>query len=104
MHIKRNPLLWLVKPRYRNSHRIIGDVLGITENSGIGINHTALLRKANLSHASLRKIVDMLLSAGLVSVRLTDGQRVYCMTPKGRHYLGSYRQFSAVSEAFGIQR
>jgi len=94
----------MVSSRYRNSFTIIGDVLRITEDSGDGINHTSLLRKANLSHASLCKTIARLLSAGLVRQRLADGQRVYSMTIKGRHYLGTHRQFSAVAEAFGMQR
>jgi predicted transcriptional regulator len=60
--------------KYRTALTIIGDVLGIAEDSGIGINHTSLLRRANLSHRSLRRIVTGLVSAELVREQVTEGQ------------------------------
>lgn len=101
--ISCEPLLWPVKLRYRNAVMIIGEVLRITEESGTGINHTSLLRRANLSHANLCKTVARLASAELVREQLAGGQHVYSITAKGRDYLNRYRQFAEVSDAFGLQ-
>lgn len=89
--------------KYRTALTIIGDVLHIAEDSGIGINHTSLLRRANLSHGSLRRIVARLVSAELVRVQVTEGQRVYSITVKGRDYLRMYNQFASISGAFGLR-
>lgn len=96
-------MLWLVKVGYRNTVMIIGDVLRIAEESGNGVNHTSLLRKANLSHASLRRTVAKLASAELISEQLAGGQHVYSITVKGRDYLNRYRQFAEISGAFGLR-
>lgn len=95
--------LGLGEMKYRTALTIIGDVLGIAEDSGIGINHTSLLRRANLSHRSLRRIVTRLVSTELVREQVTEGQRVYSITVKGRDYLKMYRQFASISGAFGLR-
>lgn len=82
---------------------IIGDVLRIAEESGNGINHTSLLRKTNLSHATLCKIISNLVSAEIISEQLAHRQHVYSITMKGRDYLNRYRQFADVSDAFGLK-
>ncbi|HXV46193.1 MAG TPA: winged helix-turn-helix domain-containing protein [Nitrososphaera sp.] len=92
-----------MKPRYRNAVMIIGDVLNIAAESGGGINHTSLLRKANLSHANLRRTMARLAGAELITEQLAGGQHVYSLTAKGREYLDRYRQFAGISGAFGLQ-
>ncbi|HJS68554.1 MAG TPA: winged helix-turn-helix domain-containing protein [Nitrososphaera sp.] len=92
-----------MKTSYRNKIMIIGDVLRVAEESGNGINHTSLLRKTNLSHATLCKIIANLVSAGVISEQLARRQHVYSITIKGKDYLDRYRQFAGVSDAFGLQ-
>jgi predicted transcriptional regulator len=42
---------------YRNSVKIVGDVLRIADESGLsGVNLTSLLRKANLSYGRLASV------------------------------------------------
>jgi predicted transcriptional regulator len=89
---------------YRNSVKIVGDVLRVADESGVtGINLTALLRKANLSYARLGKIASNLLEAGLMDEQMQQGQRIYVITSKGRDYLRKYRQFAEVADSFGLQ-
>jgi predicted transcriptional regulator len=90
-----------MKTSYRNKIMIIGDVLRVAEESGNGINHTSLLRKTNLSHATLCKIIANLVSAGVISEQLA--RRQHSITIKGKDYLDRYRQFAGVSDAFGLQ-
>jgi predicted transcriptional regulator len=87
---------------YRSSTAIVGNVLHIAlENKEI--NHTAVLRKANLSHANLCRLMSKLLQAGMVNERFHEGQRIYSITSKGIEYLEKYRQFAQLTEAFGLR-
>ena len=88
---------------YRNSVKILGDVLQITEEHGIGgINLTSLLRKANLSYGRLAAVAGKLTEAGLIKEQTQEGQRIYIITPQGREYLHRYRQFAEMASSFGL--
>jgi predicted transcriptional regulator len=89
---------------YRNSVKIVGDVLRITDESGMsGVHLTALLRKANLSYGRLAAVADKLLQAGLISEQsLDNGQRIYVITQQGKEYLRRYQQFAEVANSFGL--
>ncbi len=88
---------------YRNSVKIVGDVLRITDESGTGgVNLTSLLRKANLSYGRLASVAGKLVQAGLMSEQAQDGQRIYVITPQGREYLRKYQQFAEVADSFGL--
>lgn len=89
---------------YRNSVKIVGDVLRITDESGmIGVNLTSLLRKANLSYGRLATVAGRLAQAGLISEQLQEGQRIYVITQQGREYLRKYQQFADVANSFGLE-
>lgn len=88
---------------YRNSVKIVGDVLRITDESGLtGVNITALLRKANLSYGRLSAVAGKLVQAGLMSEQVNDGQRIYIITQQGKEYLQRYEQFAEVANSFGL--
>jgi predicted transcriptional regulator len=88
---------------YRNSVKIVGDVLQITEESGmVGVNLTSLLRKANLSYGRLATVAGKLIQAGLIQEQELDGQRIYVITPQGKEYLRRYIQFSEMATSFGL--
>lgn len=88
---------------YRNSVKIVGDVLRITDESGMsGVNITALLRKANLSYGRLSAVAGKLVQAGLMSEQVNEGQRIYVITQQGREYLHRYEQFAEVANSFGL--
>lgn len=88
---------------YRNSVKIVGDVLRITDESGMGgVNLTSLLRKANLSYGRLASVAGKLVQAGLMSEQSQEGQRIYVITQQGKEYLRRYQQFAEVADSFGL--
>jgi len=89
---------------YRNSIQIVADLLTTTEQYGQeGIKTTRLLSKANLSHLRLTKFIENLTGAGLINKIEYDGKNTFVITPKGRQYLESYKEFSDFSESFGLE-
>ncbi len=88
---------------YRTSMQIVADLLVATDQSGQeGIKTTTLLTKANLSHSRLSKFIDNLTGAELINKIEFDGRNTFVITPKGRQYLESYRQFSDIAGSFGL--
>ena len=84
--------------------QIVADLLVATEQSGQeGIKTTSLLTKANLSHSRLAKFVDNLTGADLINRIEFDGKNTFVITPKGRQYLDSYKNFSTIAESFGLE-
>ncbi|MGI0102351.1 MAG: winged helix-turn-helix domain-containing protein, partial [Nitrosotalea sp.] len=58
--------------------QIVRDLLSVTEESGTrGINVTALLTKANLSHSRLSKFIENLTGAGLINKIEYDGKNTF---------------------------
>lgn len=89
---------------YRSSMQIVRDLLTVTEESGAsGINVTALLTKANLSHSRLSKFLDNLTGAGLINRIEFDGKNTFVLTPKGRQYLETYEKFQNLADSFGLE-
>jgi len=89
---------------YRNSVRIVGDVLRIADESGLtGVNLTSLLRKANLSYGRLSNVATRLMQAGLIDEQVQEGQRIYLITSRGRDYLHKYQQFETIAGSFGLK-
>ncbi|MGI0083360.1 MAG: winged helix-turn-helix domain-containing protein [Nitrosopumilaceae archaeon] len=88
---------------YRSSMQIVSDLLTVTEQSGqSGINVTSLLTKANLSHSRLGKFLDNLTGAGLINKIEYDGKHAFIITPKGKQYLESYKNFQSLADTFGL--
>jgi predicted transcriptional regulator len=89
---------------YRNSVKIVGDVLQIADESGVsGVNLTSLLRKANLSYSRLANVAVKLMEAGLIDEQMQEGQRIYVITSRGRDYLRRYQQFAEIADSFGLK-
>lgn len=89
---------------YRSSIQIVADLLTATDQCGQeGIKTTTLLTRANLSHSRLAKFIDNLTGAGLINKIEFDGKNVFVITPRGRQYLESYKQFSDIAENFGLE-
>jgi len=89
---------------YRNSVKIVGEVLRITDESGMGgVNLTSLLRKANLSYGRLANVASKLMQAGLIDEQLQEGQRIYVITSRGRDYLHKYEQFTEIADSFWLK-
>lgn len=89
---------------YRSSMQIVADLLSATDQCGQeGIKTTTLLTRANLSHSRLAKFIENLTGAGLINKIEYDGKNVFVITPRGRQYLDSYKQFSDIAETFGLE-
>ena len=89
---------------YRSSMQIVADLLTATDQCGQeGIKTTTLLTKANLSHSRLAKFIENLTGAGLINRIEYDGKNVFVITPRGRQYLESYKQFADIAETFGLE-
>ncbi|MBI2006256.1 MAG: winged helix-turn-helix domain-containing protein [Nitrosopumilaceae archaeon] len=84
--------------------QIVADLLTATDQCGQeGIKTTTLLTKANLSHSRLAKFIENLTGAGLINRIEYDGKNVFVITPRGRQYLESYKQFADIAETFGLE-
>ena len=84
--------------------QIVADLLTVTGQCGQeGIKTTTLLTKANLSHSRLSKFIENLTGAGLINRIEYDGKNVFVITPRGRQYLESYKQFADIAETFGLE-
>lgn len=89
---------------YRTSAKIVADLLMAADNSGReGIKTTSLLVKANLPHSRLSKFITNLTGAGLITKIEYDGKHTFVITAKGRQYLESYKKFSDMAVAFGLE-
>ena len=88
---------------YRTSMQIVADLLVATDQSGQeGIKTTSLLTKANLSHSRLSKFLENLTGAELINKIEFDGKNTFVITPKGRQYLESYKNFADIAGSFGL--
>lgn len=88
---------------YRTSMQIVADLLVATDQSGQeGIKTTTLLTKANLSHSRLSKFLENLTGAELINKIEFDGKNTFVITPKGRQYLESYKNFADIAGSFGL--
>ncbi|MCH7965865.1 MAG: transcriptional regulator [Thaumarchaeota archaeon] len=84
--------------------QIMADLLIVTEQSGLdGIKTTHLLTKANLSHSRLSKFLENLTGANLINKIEYDGKNTFVITSEGRQYLESYKQFSNLTDSFGLE-
>jgi len=83
--------------------QIVADLLVATDQSGQeGIKTTSLLTKANLSHSRLSKFLENLTGAELINKIEFDGKNAFVITPKGRQYLESYKNFADIAGSFGL--
>jgi predicted transcriptional regulator len=89
---------------YRNSVKIVGDVLRIADKFGVsGVNLMSLLRKANLSYGRLSSVASKPMQTGLIDEQVQEGQRIYIITSRGRDYLHKYMQFAEIADSFGLK-
>ena len=71
----------LTKTTYRNSTRIVCDLLTITQcTDRNGIAVTALCQKSNLSHGRLQNFLATLTGSGLINQIKFDGKNTFVIT------------------------
>ena len=90
---------------YRTHISIVGQILDSTtgeidEDDGANITH--LIRKANISHGRLSKILNTLVSQGLLEQVNSQRSCRYKISMSGREFLSAYKTFRNFSEDFGL--
>ncbi len=85
--------------------KIIGDILSTARDdldSEDGASVTYLIRKANVSHVRISKILNNLVSQGLLEQVDSQGAFRYKISSNGREFLVAYQTFSRFAENFGL--
>ena len=91
---------------YRTQVRIIADVLQSARDLGSvdGIGVTAMLRRANLSHPRLMRILHDLVASGLLEmIDSPRGGARYRISDNGLEFLQAYSRFEDFAQAFGLR-
>lgn len=92
-------------PEYRTHMKIIGDILSTTRDDlqdEDGATVTYLIRKANISHSRISRILKTLVSQGLLEKVESQGSNKYKISPTGREFLQAYKTFSVFATNFGL--
>jgi predicted transcriptional regulator len=90
---------------YRTHMKIIGDILttardDLPDEQGASI--TYLIRKANISHSRISKILGILVSQGLLEQTNSNGTFRYKISSVGRDFLQAYSTFNRFADSFGL--
>ena len=94
----------LTKTSYRNSTRIVCDLLTITQcTDRNGIAVTSLCQKSNLSHGRLQNFLTTLTGSGLINQIKFDGKNTFVITEKGKLFLEEYNRFHEFAESFALE-
>ena len=90
---------------YRTHMKIIGDILATTRDDlqdGEGATVTYLIRKANISHSRISRILKTLVSQGLLEQVDAQGSNKYRISQSGREFLQAYYTFTTFADNFGL--
>ena len=90
---------------YRTHMKIIGDIL-VTARDDLqdedGATITYLIRKANISHSRISRILKTLVSQGLLEQTSVVGSNKYKISDSGREFLQAYYTFTRFADNFGL--
>ncbi len=90
---------------YRTHMKIIGDILATTRDDlqdEEGATITYLIRKANISHSRISRILKTLVSQGLLEQVDTTNSNKYKISDSGREFLQAYYTFTKFADSFGL--
>jgi predicted transcriptional regulator len=90
---------------YRTHMKIIGDILSTTRDDlqdEDGATVTYLIRKANVSHSRISRMLKILVSQGLLEKVNEEGSNKYKISQSGREFLQAYNTFSGFATNFGL--
>ena len=90
---------------YRTHMKIIGDILATTRDDlqdDDGASVTYLIRKANISHSRISRILKTLVSQGLLEQIESQGSNKYRISQTGRDFLQAYKTFTNFADNFGL--
>ena len=85
--------------------KIIGDILTTTRDDlqdDDGASVTYLIRRANISHVRISRILKNLVSQGLLEQVDSQGACRYKISSSGREFLQAYQTFSKFADNFGL--
>lgn len=85
--------------------KIIGDILYTTRDElqdDDGATVTYLIRKANISHSRISRILRTLVAQGLLEQKELQGASKYKISQSGREFLQAYYTFSSFADSFGL--
>lgn len=91
---------------YRTQVRIIADLLIAAKdngNGGEGVGVTMLLRKSNMPYTRMTKLVQDLVSSGLLLEIEKKKGRNYLISDNGIEFLKEYSRFEDFAVAFGLR-
>jgi len=90
---------------YRTHMKIISDILVTTRDDlqdEDGATVTYLIRKANISHSRISRILKTLVSQGLLEKTDNQGSNKYKISQPGREFLQAYYTFTNFADNFGL--
>ena len=90
---------------YRTHMKIISDILATTRDDlqdEDGATVTYLIRKANISHSRISRILKTLISQGLLEKTDNQGSNKYKISQPGREFLQAYYTFTNFADNFGL--
>lgn len=90
---------------YRTHMQIIGDILLTTRDDTPdeqGASITYLIRKANISHGRISKILNNLVAQGLLEQTNSTGACKYKISSVGREFLQAYNTFNKFADGYGL--
>jgi len=90
---------------YRTHMKIISDILATTKDDlqdEDGATVTYLIRKANISHSRISRILKTLVSQGLLEKTDNQGSNKYKISQPGREFLQAYYTFTNFADNFGL--
>ena len=90
---------------YRTHMKIISDILATTRDDlqdEDGATVTYLIRKANISHSRISRILKTLVSQGLLEKTDNQGSNKYKISQPGREFLQAYYTFTNFANNFGL--
>jgi predicted transcriptional regulator len=85
---------------------IIGEILATTRDEipdETGASVTYLIRRANVSHGRLSKILETLVQQGLLEQTSSERACKYKISQRGREFLQAYRGFREFADSFGLR-
>lgn len=102
-HIKKFTTLLMAE--YRTHMKIVGEILVTTRDElqdDDGATITYLIRRANISHSRISRILNNLVSQGLLEQADSRGACRYKISQSGREFLQAYQTFSKFADDFGL--
>ena len=94
----------MTKKQYRTEIGIVGDILGVAANGGVGgVLVSQITRSANLSHYAALAKCDKLVDAGLVQYNRNGRCRVFMITEKGRAFVHELEKFKDLADNLNLR-